>query len=112
MLPSLEGRARHYPPGLMVLWQLETAIDLAGFGTLINILGALACRPVLYLIAKSFGMNHTMTVAALALNVASAGMLVCPLSESSPLTAFFTLAVLACLVRATSGQPLTALVRD
>lgn len=90
-LYELQGRASHYPPGVMFLAMVERRFDLAGLLGFSSIVLTILCVPLTSILCSVLDLNTRTTVLALALQVSSAALLVFPRVDFTPITAFMTL---------------------
>jgi hypothetical protein len=90
-LNSLQGRAGHYPPGVMLVAMLERRFEWPGLLGYTSILLTVLCVPLIVLQCRLAGLSRTVTQAALALQIGGAGMLVFPRVDFSPIAAFLTI---------------------
>jgi len=84
-MPTLEWYGQHYPPGNLILLQVEKALGLPGFAkVVVSLLTVLTVIP-LYHLAREIGLSATATTAALLLFAANTGVLIFCTINTTPM---------------------------
>lgn len=103
-LGQLQGRADHYPPAVMFMAALERDLALPGLLAAMSAVLSIFCVPLVAVLGLMLELPRQQIVCAAALMIASAGMLIFPVSKFEPLMVFLTLVCLVGIVAALKGR--------
>lgn len=100
LMPSLEWYGQHYPPGNLILLQIEKAVGIQGFAKSIVVLLAVLTVIPLHRLARELGLDDSAAALAVLLFAASSSVLIYCTINTTSLVLFPGTVCLWMLVRA------------